>query len=90
MDDRGDLCDNGRRDRRGHLALAGEAAVVGWRDEVLDPATMSEADIRAELRHDLSVYDQVQHPLSKAAMGARITVLTKEMDERVARGEVKA
>lgn len=58
-----------------------------WRDQVLDPASMSTEDIRAELRHDLDVYEQVQHPLSKRAMTARIARLVAEMDQRVANGE---
>ncbi len=54
----------------------------GWRDEVLDPGTMSEADIRAELGHDLYVYQRVGHPLSKAAMARRIEALVAELDRR--------
>jgi len=55
---------------------------MNWRTEVIPPGEMSTADIRAELRHDLNVYEQVQHPLSKAAMAARITALVEEMDSR--------
>jgi hypothetical protein len=55
---------------------------VSWRTEVLEPATMSTADIRAELRHDLDVYDRVQDPVSKMAMAARINELVVEMDAR--------
>jgi hypothetical protein len=43
-------------------------------------------DIRAELAHDIDVYERVQHPLSKQAMGRRIEVLVAEMDRRVAAG----
>ena len=55
---------------------------MSWRDEVLDPVTMSDDEIRAELRHDLNVYDDVQHPLSKQAMAARIDRLVREADSR--------
>jgi hypothetical protein len=53
-----------------------------WRSEVLDPATMSADDIRAELQHDLSVYERVRHPISKQAMAGRINRLVEEMDRR--------
>jgi hypothetical protein len=43
-----------------------------WRDKVLDPAMMETDEIRAELRHDLRVYERVQHPLSKVGMARRI------------------
>ncbi len=51
------------------------------------PADMSTGDIRAELRHDLSVYERVQHPVSKAAMARRIEMLVAEMDRRALDGE---
>ena len=57
-----------------------------WRDKVCEPATMTTEDVRAELRHDLSVYDRVRDPLSKLAMGRRIEELVAEMDERTAKG----
>jgi hypothetical protein len=57
-----------------------------WRDEVCDPATMTTEDLKAELRHDLDVYDRVRDPLSRAAMGRRIEKLVVEMDERVEMG----
>lgn len=53
-----------------------------WRREVIPPGEMQTDDIRAELRHDLSVYERVQHPISKAAMARRIEVLVAEMDAR--------
>jgi hypothetical protein len=59
------------------------ASIRSWSDEVLDPATMTASDIRAELRHDLDVYERVQHPLSKAGMARRIETLVEEMDRRV-------
>ena len=54
-----------------------------WRTEVIPPAEMATEDIRAELRHDLDVYQRVGHPVSKAAMARRIEVLVEEMDRRV-------
>lgn len=53
-----------------------------WRDEVLDPATMTDDEIRAELAHDLRVYDEVRHPVSKQAMAVRIDRLVREADCR--------
>ena len=53
-----------------------------WRTEVLPPEQMTTEEIRAELRHDLNVYEQVGHQLSKAAMARRIEVLVEEMDAR--------
>jgi len=55
---------------------------VSWRTEVLEPVTMSTEDIRAELRHDLDVYERVRHSISRQAMVARINVLVAEMDRR--------
>jgi hypothetical protein len=60
-----------------------------WRDEVLDPATMTEQDIRAELRHDLYVYERVRYPLSQSAMAARINALVAEMDSRFAAARIE-
>lgn len=57
---------------------------MSWLTEVLDPATMSESDLRAELRHDLHVYDRLHHSLSKAGMARRIEALVEELDHRVA------
>lgn len=55
---------------------------MSWRDEVLDPAEMSDDDLRAELRHDLDVYERVQHQVSRWAMARRIEMLTDELDRR--------
>lgn len=63
---------------------------MGWRDEVLDPAKMKTEDIRAELRHDLNVYDQARSPISKGAMAGRINVLVEEMDRRAESPPVEA
>ncbi len=57
-------------------------ATTNWRDEVLKPSTMTDADLRAELRHDLDVYDRVQHSLSREAMASRINDLVNELDLR--------
>jgi hypothetical protein len=56
---------------------------ANWRQKVIPAGEMETEDIRAELRHDLRVYEQVGHPLSKQAMAARITALVEEMDRRV-------
>lgn len=56
---------------------------MSWRTEVLDPASMNETDIRAELRHDLGVYERLAHPVSRQAMAIRIERLVAEMDRRV-------
>jgi len=53
-----------------------------WRTEVLEPAAMTTDDIRAELRHDLDVYERAADPVSRAAMGRRIERLVAEMDKR--------
>ena len=56
--------------------------MANWRTEVIPPADMSDSDLRAELRHDLAVYERVQHPLSKAGMARRIEDLVEELDAR--------
>ena len=60
----------------------GVTPTTNWRTEVLDPATLTDADLRAELRHDLYVYDHAQHPLSREAMAYRIDRLVTELDLR--------
>ena len=55
---------------------------MSWRTQVVEPSEMSDADIRAELRHDLAVYERLQHPMSRAGMAHRIEVLVAEMDKR--------
>lgn len=64
------------------MSASNQQIAPDWRDEVLDPVTMTVEDIRDELRHDLDVYDRVQHSVSRAAMARRIEVLVAEMDRR--------
>ena len=64
----------------GFTGAGGDA--VSWRTQVVEPSEMSDADIRAELRHDLAVYERLQHPMSRAGMAHRIEVLVAEMDKR--------